>query len=380
MYLKSVDNSLIEADMARINVEGSKEMPFTLEAAQFWVIEANRRNKSIKDNRPGKLKRKGDDPFQLDSVLTVDSSGGREPNSFPECIFCKKNHLGGAQECAYLKQHLKDHPEEITATLAKKVTYPTSKRSRSGKGGGKGGKGGRGGGKGRGGGRSGGKGSGKGGRGGGRGKGGDSAAMHAADSADTWSDFQREQVINGLYHFEHEVTVFKTGKVTMQQKQDMLVYLYDSGATLNLFCNEALLWDVEDVPPILINGIGNVFVTRRGMSVFGPAHVLMTLPFNIVAEREVMAKDSIHFDSKESPHYFVNGVQWTRRSTGLLTCTHDDACKMTAGRLAKDELITKGHRNAYVSQYVLALDALPDGTYYNAQQRRRAAAQLRCIA
>jgi hypothetical protein len=45
---------------------------------------------------------------------------------------------------------------------------------------------------------------------------------------------------------------------------------------------------------------------------------------------------------------------------------------MTAKRLAGDELITKGHQRAYLSQYVLALDSLPDGTYYNAQQRRRA--------
>jgi hypothetical protein len=52
MFLKSVDNSLIESDLARIKVEGCDEMHTTLEADQFCVIEANRRNKSIKDNRP----------------------------------------------------------------------------------------------------------------------------------------------------------------------------------------------------------------------------------------------------------------------------------------------------------------------------------------
>lgn len=38
----------------------------------------------------------------------------------------------------------------------------------------------------------------------------------------------------------------------MGQKQQKLVYLYDNGATLNLFCNEDLLWNVEDVQPIAV--------------------------------------------------------------------------------------------------------------------------------
>jgi hypothetical protein len=95
----------------------------------------------------------------------------------------------------------------------------------------------------------------------------------------------------------------------MKQKQNKLLYLYDNGATLKLLCTEDVLWDVQDVNPIMINGIGNVWVTRRGMSIFGPAYVLSTLPFNIVAEQEVMAKNRVHFDSEMSPHYFVNGVQ-----------------------------------------------------------------------
>ena len=371
LYLKSIDNTLIVGDLARIKVEGCTEMPKNLEAAQFWVIEANRRNKDIKDNAPNRQKRKADDPPER--VLTADSTGSTPLTDYPECIFCKKKHLGGAQECAYLKRHLEDHPDEISATLAKKVTYPSSKRNRSsgrGSGKGKGGRGGgRSGGKGRGGGRSGGKGR------GGRGGSGSSTAMHAkdvtADTDDTWADFNRDQALSSIYHYE--VTVFKTGKVSMQQKQDKLIYLYDNGATLNLFCNEDVLWDVEDVQPIPINGIGNVWVTRRGMSLFGPAYVLTTLPFNIVAEQEVMAKDRVHFDSKQSQHYYVNDVQWTRRTDGLLTCTHAEAVKMTANRLSTDSLITEGYGNSYITHYGLALDALPDGSYYNAQQRRRAA-------
>jgi hypothetical protein len=279
LYLKSIDNTLIVADLARIKVDGCAEMPTTLEAAQFWVIEANRRNQTIQDNRPGnRTKRKAEDPpARVHAADTATLS-----SDYPECAFCKKKHLGGAQECAYLKQHLEDHPDEISATLAKKVTYPSSKRPRGNKGGkggkGRGGKGGRGSG----------RGGGRGGKGrGGRGKGDFKAAMHATDKAstecdDTWADFQREQVLNDLYHYK--ITVFKTGKVNMQQKQQKLVYLYDNGATLNLFCNEDVLWDVQDVQPIQISGIGNVWVTRRGMSLFGPAYVLGSLPFNIVAE------------------------------------------------------------------------------------------------
>lgn len=370
MYLKSIDNSLITADLARIKVEGSVEMPTTLESAQFWVIEANRRNRDIKNNRPGAqgAKRKIEDDHR---VLISDTTP--KVDQHPECIFCKKKHLGGAQDCMYLKQHIEDHPEEIAATLTKKVSFPPSKRTRSSGRGGKG-KGGRGhGGKGRDGGR-GSSGKGRGGRGG---KGSAKAVMHAAEgsSDDTWADFQREQALNSLYHFK--VTVFNTGLASLDQEQQKLLYLYDNGATLNLFCNEDLLWDVEDVQPIRIDGIGNIWVTRRGQSLFGPAYVMKSLPFNIVAEQEVMAKDRIQFDSSASPHYFVNGIQWGRQSNGLLTCSHAEAQKMTAKRLAQDPMFTEHHHDTYLAQYVLAMDSLPDGTYYNAQQRRRAGAVQR---
>lgn len=373
MYLKSVDNSLIEADLARINVPGSTEMPTNLEDAQFWVIDANRRNKLIRDNRPGNAKRKAE-PERV-HVTDAAAPKAKSSDSYPECSFCKKNHLGGAQECAFLKQHIKDHPEEVTATLAKKVSYPSSKKPRTtGRGKGKGGRGhGRGHGSARG-------RRGKAGRGSGE-KGSSSnsdsnTAMHATDAPnDTWGDFQREQVLNSLYHYE--VTVFKSGKAKLNQKQQLLTYLYDNGATLNLFCNEDLLWNVEDVQPVRINGIGDVWVTRRGQSLFGPAYVLNTLPFNIIAEQEVMNNDHVKFDSRKSPHYFVNGIKWSRQVNGLITCTHEEACKMIANRLAADTHFTEEQHSTYVTQYVLALDALPDGTYYNAQQRRRAAAVQR---
>jgi hypothetical protein len=372
MYLKSVDNSLFVSDLARIKVPGSAEMPKTLEQAQFWVIEANRRNQSIRDNRPANHnKRKSDDLSTGERRVQSADIGVPAPTSdYPECAFCKKHHLGGAQECAYLKLHLKEHEAEVAATLTKKVNYPPPKRTRSGRGGkGKGGRGGKGRGGGRGGGRNGGKG-----RGGGRGKGAENTALHATESSstdDTWTDFQREQALNEIFHYK--VTVFKTGKASMQQKQNSLTYLYDNGATLNLFCNENVMWDVENVQPIRIDGIGNVWVTRRGMSLFGPAYVLASLPFNIVAEQEIIANDKVSFDSSKSSHYYVNGVQWTRQKDGLLTCTHKEARRMTANRLKSDPLITEGHHDAYLAQYVWALETLPDGSYYNAQQRRRAA-------
>jgi len=369
MYLKSVDNTLITADLARIKVEGCEEMPTTLEGAQFWVIEANRRNEAINKNRPTSQKRKAEtDRVQVAASNTKIYEAKADPP--PECTFCKKKHLGGAQECAYLKQHMEDHPTEIAESLTKKVTYPSSKRSRSGgRGGGKGGRG-RGHGKGRG-----GNGKGRGGKGA-RDK---SSSVHTVNATsttdDTWAEFHREQALGSLYHYR--VTVFNTGQASLKQKQQILLYLYDNGATLNLFCNEDLLWNVEDVQPIRIDGIGNVWVTRRGQSLFGPAYVLPSLPFNIVAEQEVTAKDHVKFDSLTSPHYFVNGVQWSRQSNGLLTCTHDDARKMTANRLKQDPMIADGHYDTYVAQYAWAMDALPDGTYYNAQQRRRAAAVQR---
>jgi hypothetical protein len=200
MYLKSVDNCLIEADLARIKVEKCAEMPKTLETAQFWVIEANRRNQSIQDNRPGNQKRKAQDQQleQLKQVLTADHTTDTTANPegtttlYPECFFCKKNHLGGAQECVYLKQHLADYPDLAAATLEKKVSFPSSKHLSGGKAG-KGGKGGgRGGGKGRG--------RGKEGRGGNASV--HTAANKAADESDddtmddTWADFNREQALS----------------------------------------------------------------------------------------------------------------------------------------------------------------------------------------
>jgi hypothetical protein len=45
---------------------------------------------------------------------------------------------------------------------------------------------------------------------------------------------------------------------------------------------------------------------------------------------------------------------------------------MAASRLGKDKMIQDGHRGTYINHYALAVATLPDGTYYNAQQRRRA--------
>ena len=47
------------------------------------------------------------------------SSSATDQESYLECTFCKKKHFGGAQECAYLKQLMPDHPSEVTGTLAK---------------------------------------------------------------------------------------------------------------------------------------------------------------------------------------------------------------------------------------------------------------------
>jgi hypothetical protein len=196
----------------------------------------------------------------------------------------------------------------------------------------------------------------------------------ATTDEDTWSEFNKNQLDSV---FLLKVTVFKSGKASINQKQSRNTYLYDNGATCNLFCNEALLWDVEDTQPTRIDGIGNVYVTRRGMSLFGPAYLLTSLPFNITAEQEVMAKDRIRFDSEQSPDYFVNNVKWPRQTNGLLTCDHAQAQKMVAKRAAQLDVVTSGQRDKYAMHYALALDALPDGTYYNAQQRRRAAAVRR---
>ena len=154
----------------------------------------------------------------------------------------------------------------------------------------------------------------------------------------------------------------------MKQSKQRNFYLYDNGATCNLFCNEDLLCDLHDTQPARIDGIGNAYVTRRGMSLFGPAYVLTSLPFNITAEQEVIDKDRVTFDSAKSPHYYDNDVKWGRQENGLLTCDHTQAMRMVANnRVKQNVLTTDGHRNAYTTRFIMALDALPDGTYYNAQ-------------
>ena len=381
LYLRSVDSTLFEADLARIKVPGSSEMPKTLEDAMHWVIDTNRTNKMIKENRPqakSSIKRKAEGDSHVMQAKESKRPMYQDTAETPECTFCSKKHFGGAQNCAYLKQHLSDYPEEVKKTLAKKVSYPSGNRQRSFKRGGKGGRG-------RGRGRRGGKGRGFGGRSGD--SSGNSQSVRLTDNSeststaldssydDTWTDFHKDQLISESYDNYHlEVTVFKNGRARMSQKQEKLLYLYDNGATCNLFCNETLMWDVQDIMPTLINGVGNVWVTRRGMSMFGPAFILPQLPFNIVAEQEITARDHVIFDSQKSPHYFVNGVQWNRdNKSGLLTCSHEDARKMVAGRAKSTDIIQQGEFTNYCDQYALALEALPDGTYYNAQQRRRAA-------
>ena len=63
----------------------------------------------------------------------------------------------------------------------------------------------------------------------------------------------------------------------------------------------------------------------------------------------------------------------------LLTCTYEEAQRMTAKRLAKDPIFVEGLHEFYLTQHVPAMDALPDGTYYNPQgvERRLSSASTR---
>lgn len=78
-------------------------------------------NKLINDNRPAGQKRK----VEPERVQVTDTVEPPKADSYPECLFCKKKHAGGAQECAFLEQHIQDHPDEISESLTKKVTYPS---------------------------------------------------------------------------------------------------------------------------------------------------------------------------------------------------------------------------------------------------------------
>ena len=98
IYLKSVDNSMIEADLARIKVSGSAEMPTTLSDAMFWVIDTNRTNKAIKENKPNGSKRKATGMSDNPQVHTV-SAPSKKHNGGDQSGTCLLRQPARLERC-----------------------------------------------------------------------------------------------------------------------------------------------------------------------------------------------------------------------------------------------------------------------------------------
>ena len=81
-------------------------MPKPLEDAMHWVIDTNRKNKMIKENRPqakSSTKRKAEGDPHVMQAKESKRPMYQDTAETPECTFCSKKHFGGAQNCAYLK-------------------------------------------------------------------------------------------------------------------------------------------------------------------------------------------------------------------------------------------------------------------------------------
>lgn len=119
LYLSSVDSTHIAHDLSSILKSGAADFPKTVVDASYWVASTAHRNKLISESRPGK---RGTNK-ELTANFMRNNDGKASTGTHPQCLFCKKNHEGGAQQCTRLMSLIKDKPDivgEYTKMQAKK--------------------------------------------------------------------------------------------------------------------------------------------------------------------------------------------------------------------------------------------------------------------
>lgn len=90
---------------------------------------------------------------------------------------------------------------------------------------------------------------------------------------------------------------------------EKLIGIYDPGANCNLVKDESLCWDVKSIVKRKVVGVGEMVVTKKGMTIFGPAYICPGLAINIFSHSQIR-QQGIHtyHNSKESEDFVLNEV------------------------------------------------------------------------
>jgi hypothetical protein len=370
IYLSSVDSTHISHDLSAILKPNATDFPKSVVEASFWVASTVHLNKLINQSRPG-AKRSAKEPT---SHHAYEDTSGKTlgTNTHPECLFCKKHHVGGAQKCTRLITLMKDKPD-IVANYTKmqpkhhnnkfKGNNKASEKKRKPPGTSR------------------------------KGKANarkwsareeaDDPNKHSNVSSTEGDESMKADDIKefmtrvlkasklGEYNFHYRVTPvdsYATSRVA-DKKRD---YMLDNGSNCNVMGNRELVWNIQTIEPTVINGMGSVTVTEQAECLFGPCLVADNMAFNIIAESEVMKRYSLKLDSNQSPHYIVGGdILWRRSDFGLLWLSHDDASllRYRAGMKVVNSILP-----LVADKYTLAADVNADVRHYSADERTRAKA------
>ena len=85
-------------------------------------------------------------------------------------------------------------------------------------------------------------------------------------------------------------------------------YMFDTGASVNLYNRSAMVWDIEPITDVRIAGVGNASVNHSCRGIWGPGYILDSLPFNVVS-KHVLKSEGYHIEYDNQADVFViNGI------------------------------------------------------------------------
>ena len=116
IYLRSVDSTDIAHDLSALLKPDATEFPKSVVEASYWVATTLQRNKLIRMNRPTFAAGQRKDKASVVNHV-MDERIGKGDGTFPVCSFCKKKHIGGAQECTRLKSLINDNEALVAKYL-----------------------------------------------------------------------------------------------------------------------------------------------------------------------------------------------------------------------------------------------------------------------
>ena len=106
----------IAHDLSALLKPDAPEFPKSVVEASYWVATTLQRNKLIRMNRPTLAAGQRKDKASVVNHV-MDERIGKGDGTFPVCSFCKKKHIGGAQECTRLKSLINDNEALVAKYL-----------------------------------------------------------------------------------------------------------------------------------------------------------------------------------------------------------------------------------------------------------------------